>query len=163
MSDWSDIIQKCVFCGDYFDKEATVCPKCGRAMVKLSWKEDIAKPSEIAVSTLEALFIARLRQLAPDLAPYEREYRFDDKRQWRFDFAWPEQCCAVEIDGQEWTIGGHTSGTGMIRDREKQNAAVLQGWRILRFTSTQLKDNPQYCIDCVRDLLEMAVTKGYRP
>jgi very-short-patch-repair endonuclease len=65
---------------------------------------------------------------------YEREYRFDDKRRWRFDFAFPDKRLAVEIDGGTWVRGRHQRPEGYERDCEKLNAAALAGWRVLRFT-----------------------------
>jgi hypothetical protein len=35
----------------------------------------------------------------------EREYRFDAKRRWRFDFCWPEQRLASEVEGGTWSGG----------------------------------------------------------
>ena len=66
------------------------------------------------------------------------EFRFSPPRRWRFDYAWPMQRIAVEIDGGAWTQGRHTRGAGFIADMEKQNAAALAGWRILRYTPEQL-------------------------
>ena len=55
--------------------------------------------------------------------PPEREYRFHPIRRWRFDFAWPDQLIAVEVDGNAWhTKGGGRHGTD--KDREKINAAA---------------------------------------
>ena len=62
----------------------------------------------------------------------EREYRFDSRRKWRFDFAWPRVKVAVEIDGRGY---GHQSYVGVDEDAEKQNAAIELGWIVLRFTS----------------------------
>ena len=55
-------------------------------------------------------------------------------RRWRFDAAWPGVKVALEIDGGTWMAsrGGHTSGKGLKKDREKANAAALRGWRVLR-------------------------------
>lgn len=65
------------------------------------------------------------------------EYRFYDKRRWRFDFAIPSRKIAIEIEGGVWTNGRHTRGKGYIGDMEKYNFAALLGWRILRFTPQQ--------------------------
>ena len=67
------------------------------------------------------------------------QYRFDPIRRWRFDFAWPDHRLAVEIDGGVYTGGRHVRGSGYTRDCEKLNAAVLAGWRVLRFVSHQVK------------------------
>lgn len=65
------------------------------------------------------------------------EYRFHEKRRWRFDFAIPSKKIAVEIEGGVWTNGRHTRGRGYVGDMEKYNSAALLGWRILRFTPQQ--------------------------
>ncbi len=41
--------------------------------------------------------------------PFEREYRFDPHRLWRFDFAMPDQKLAIECEGAVWSNGRHTS------------------------------------------------------
>jgi very-short-patch-repair endonuclease len=74
------------------------------------------------------------------LPPHEREYRFAPPRRWRFDFAWPERKVAVEVDGGTWTGGRHTSGSGFAADLEKLNAAVTLGWRVLRYTTTMIRE-----------------------
>mgnify|MGYP002624683851 CR=1 FL=1 len=67
--------------------------------------------------------------------PYETEYKFDFNRQWRLDFAWPSIKLGVEIDGFGY---GHQAQQNIASSHEKQNAAVEQGWKVLRYTSTQL-------------------------
>lgn len=80
-----------------------------------------------------------------------REYRFCTTRRWRFDFAWPEQKVAVEVDGGTWGASSrHTSGAGYERDCIKLNAAVLDGWAVLRFTTTMIHDG---AIDQITELL----------
>ena len=68
------------------------------------------------------------------------EYRFHPVRKWRFDFAFPEQKVAVEIEGG--TFGKcksrHTTGTGYEKDCEKYNTAILNGWRVFRFTGRMI-------------------------
>ena len=80
----------------------------------------------------EELLASEMR--AADLPVPEREHRFDEKRRWRFDFAWPDFKVAAEVDGGIWSGGRHTTGRGFTRDCEKLNAATLQGWRVYRFT-----------------------------
>lgn len=77
-------------------------------------------------------------------APYglpspEVEYKFHPTRKWRFDFAWPSQKIAVEIEGGIWTGGRHTRGLGFLKDMEKYNAAGALGFRIFRFTPQELR------------------------
>jgi very-short-patch-repair endonuclease len=73
---------------------------------------------------------ACLRAGLPQPVP---ELRFHPTRGWRFDFAWPESRVALEVDGAiGW--GRHTRPGGWHKDTEKLNAAVAQGWRVLRCT-----------------------------
>lgn len=70
----------------------------------------------------------------------EVEWKFDDSRAWRFDFAWPDMHppLAVEIEGGVFSGGRHVRGVGYSRDLEKYNAAALAGWTVLRFTTRQV-------------------------
>ena len=99
-------------------------------------------------STLESKFISlwERRHLLgePDwvaeLPEPEREVKFHPVRKWRFDFAWPAYRVAVEIDGGTWVgAKSHASGPGIEADKDKHNAAVERGWRLLRFTSPDLR------------------------
>lgn len=74
----------------------------------------------------------------------DREYKFLESRRFRFDFAWPEEKIAVEIEGGIWSGGRHTRGKGYQKDMEKYNLAVLEGWRVLRFTPDQINKNETY-------------------
>jgi len=40
---------------------------------------------------------------------------------------------AIEAEGGVWTGGRHTRGGGYTKDAEKYNAAVVLGWRVLRY------------------------------
>jgi len=91
-----------------------------------------------APSKLEERFARDLRALKV-LEP-QREYRFAPPRMWRIDFAWPDRKVAVEIEGGVWTNGRHTRGSGFVADCEKYNAAVLAGWKVLRFTEGSVLD-----------------------
>ena len=65
----------------------------------------------------------------------EREYEFDPDRRWRFDFAWPAQKVAVEIEGGARSGGRHVRGQGFVEDAEKHLAALAAGWRVVRVPS----------------------------
>lgn len=78
------------------------------------------------------------------------EARFHPKRKWRFDWAWPEQRIALEVEGGLFGTGekcsacGQRSGgahgaiKGRKRDLEKYNEAAALGWRVLRCTPEDL-------------------------
>jgi len=66
------------------------------------------------------------------LPSVETEFKFHPERRWRFDFAWPYFKLALEVDGGIWIRGGHNRGAQMLKTWEKENTAVVMGWRILR-------------------------------
>jgi very-short-patch-repair endonuclease len=69
------------------------------------------------------------------------EFRFHPKRKWRFDYAWISHKIALEVEGGAWTRGRHTRGAGFLKDCEKYNMAGKMGWRIFRFTPTQVSND----------------------
>jgi hypothetical protein len=85
-----------------------------------------------------------LRLCLADGLPYPvLEYQFHDTRKWRFDYAWPSCKVAVEREGGLWADDdagkrAHAMPLAILRDMEKGNAAVLLGWRVLRYTPEQL-------------------------
>lgn len=98
----------------------------------------VTKPPR-AGSRAEAEMALLIRAL--QLPAVEREFKFHETRRWRFDFAWPANKVAVEVDGVLWgsAVGRHQRKEGFENDCEKLNAAVLAGWRVFRFTPTQIK------------------------
>jgi very-short-patch-repair endonuclease len=76
-----------------------------------------------------------------------REHRFHPTRAWRFDFAWPSQKLAVEVDGRR-----HRTCAGQRSDSEKLNEATRMGWRVLRFPSSDWRKAPEWAalaIECL--------------
>lgn len=74
----------------------------------------------------------------------EAEHKFHPTRKWKFDFAFVHHKIAVEIEGGVWTGGRHTRGSGFVKDMEKYNAATELGWRILRYTPSDLGKSATY-------------------
>lgn len=83
------------------------------------------------------------------LPPCVAEHKFHPTRKWRFDFAWVDAQVALEVDGGVWTRGAHGRGSGIVRDIEKGNAAVMLGWRVLRVQPREL---------CMAETVEMIRT-----
>jgi very-short-patch-repair endonuclease len=92
--------------------------------------------SVVVEDVMRDLFQKRVKtQLGVDL---ETEYRFHEKRKWRFDYALVEQRIAIEVEGGVWTGGRHTRGAGFLKDVEKYNEAAVRGWMVIRVTPDQL-------------------------
>ena len=66
---------------------------------------------------------------------YKREYAFHGERHWKLDFAFLNAKLAVEIEGGIGLIGRHQRPEGFIEDMYKYNALVMDGWRLLRFST----------------------------
>ncbi len=71
--------------------------------------------------------------------PFQREFRFAPPRKWRADFIISLRLL-VEVDGGSWTGGRHTSGAGFEKDCEKQSAAAIAGYRVIRVTPAMVED-----------------------
>jgi Transcriptional regulator, AbiEi antitoxin/Protein of unknown function (DUF559) len=67
----------------------------------------------------------------------------------RFDAAYRDHRLAIEWDSIRW----HTQLDAFQRDRERDRAAQLHGWRVLRFTWFDVKERPDHVIATVRTAL----------
>jgi very-short-patch-repair endonuclease len=89
----------------------------------------------------EALFAFQLQ--ASGAPQWERQYRFAHElgREWRWDFAWPGLKLAVEIQGGIWKKGGgaHSHPTDILRNMAKHNDGAKLGWRLLQFSTDEVK------------------------
>ena len=103
---------------------------------------EIAKPSRAARRPREPSpgEEAVCAQLTAHGVAFEREFRFDPERRWRFDVALPPQLIAVEIEGGIWSGGRHTRPRGYLADLEKYNRAAELHWRVLRFSTAHALD-----------------------
>lgn len=74
----------------------------------------------------------KLTKLIEDFVP---EHRFDEVRQFRFDWAIPSLMLAIEYEGVFSKKSRHTTVNGFSEDCVKYNLAVCSGWRVLRYTA----------------------------
>ena len=70
-------------------------------------------------------------------------------RRYSIDVAFPAQRVAVEVDGYRY----HSSADAFQSDRTRQNRLSGAGWRVLRFTWSDLADRPEYVIGAITSLL----------
>ena len=103
------------------------------------------------MSVLESALALQIRGV--QLPEPEREFRFHPVRKWRFDFAWPAQMLAVEIEGGVFVTGRHSRGLGMLADMEKSATAMMMGWRVLRVGGKHVKSGA--ALGWIAALLEM--------
>jgi very-short-patch-repair endonuclease len=126
-------------------------------------------------STLENTLLEKITEAGVEQPV--REHRFHPKRAWRFDFAYPRQMVAIEVEGGTYGkpvichrcktpvrrfVGGrsyfvretgrHNSAIGFEKDAEKYNTAAVMGWTVLRFTRNMIKKGG--AVEVIRDALE---------
>ena len=107
----------------------------------------------MTTSDKAAAFAFAMRVYAQDaMHGYQTEYLFHPTRKWRFDYAWPTERVAVEIDGGQWVANGGRHNRDS--DREKLNQAAAQGWRVLRFSTQQVDRDPGGCVELLRRALQ---------
>ncbi len=123
-------------------------------MGKKTPKRSTAKGSSNACrSDLEEQFLAMLESLGGSLSKGVRtNYIPYDDAKFEIDFAWPEILVAVEIDGGTFTRGKHTRGTGYDIDCQKRNRLTSDGWRVLVFTTTDLKKRSRIVLPLLRTI-----------
>jgi hypothetical protein len=103
-------------------------------------------------SLLEDKFLAAWVENFPQWEIPKRQWRFHKTRKWLFDFAWPDQKIAVEIQGGSFVRGAHNRGGGQAKDCEKWREAARLYWFILPFNTSDMKD-PAFCAEVVAEIL----------
>lgn len=78
----------------------------------------------------------------------QRQYCLAGTR-YRLDYAWPAARVLVEVDGYE----SHAGLGAFCHDRERQNALVLAGWTVLRFTWDDVRRRPAHVAEQIRRAL----------
>ena len=93
-------------------------------------------------STLEVRLLEIIRQHG--IKPPERRHQVTIAgKNYRLDAAYPDEMLAIEGDG----FGVHSERQRFETDREPQNALVLAGWRPLRFTWRQIRQQSSHVAD----------------
>ena len=77
-----------------------------------------------------------------------------DGQRRRIDFAYPELRLAIEVDGWEH----HLQFDQWQDDHVRQNDLVNRGWVVIRFTWTQVVEDPGYVADVIARALRRATS-----
>jgi very-short-patch-repair endonuclease len=104
---------------------------------------------------LEQRFLEAWGRLFRTLPRPVMQHKFHPSRKWRWDFCWPEEKLAVEIQGGSFVAGGHNRAPQQQKDYEKQRAAVALGWRVLPYNTIDMKD-PEAVVSEVAQILTNA-------
>ena len=104
-------------------------------------------------SELEERFFALCR--APGLPLPERQVHInphDGEPPLRVDFVWRAQKLIVETDGGRY----HRTRRAFESDRRKDQRLTLAGWRVLRITWRQLRDEPERIVTLIAEALRLS-------
>jgi very-short-patch-repair endonuclease len=105
----------------------------------------LAAAADRTASDAERKAIALLRDAR--LTGWRAHYVVDG---YELDLAFPARRLAIEVDGWAW----HHDAVTFRRDRQRQNALVLAGWTVLRFTWHDLTERPGQVVAEIRAGLE---------
>jgi very-short-patch-repair endonuclease len=89
---------------------------------------------------------------------FTREFVFDGTRKWRADFAFVDARILVEVDGGTHLARSSHGRGGYEKDRRRDMAAALLGWRVVRVTPGMVKDHS--AATGIRELVEKSLTAG---
>ena len=74
------------------------------------------------------------------ITDFVTEYKFDDVRRFRFDWAVIDLKIGIEYEGIISEKSRHTTIEGFTNDCTKYNLAIQNGWRVLRYTAGNYKN-----------------------
>lgn len=99
------------------------------------------------LATLQARYpgVPDEKLVAREYVPRAKDLVTGRCKLWRADFAWPALRFYVETDGFHGSgrsrLGGHRTWSGFHRDRAKDRALALAGWRCFRFGPADFKED----------------------
>lgn len=72
------------------------------------------------------------------------------------DFAIPPRRLVIELDGHEW----HSTVEQRTRDAKRGRGLLLAGWRVVRFTGTEIRRGVHRCVDELLEIIDSLASKG---
>lgn len=118
----------------------------GRAGVRTI---DRLLPDTGGETMLERRFLRLVRRHALPRPTTQRVIRDRRRHVARVDFVYDERALVVEVTGRK----GHVSDTERARDAQRRNELQDLGYRVIEYTSTDIRDRHGYVIDTLRDRL----------
>lgn len=133
----------CIECGTPYVKQASLASRtryCSRSCRAL-WRNRVAHTAR--PTSIETALRAALQAIGIEATPEYRAGRF------LIDLALPEWKVAVEADGDYW----HALPNIKASDARKDAYLTGAGWRVVRFTETQINADAAACAAAVAALL----------
>ena len=114
-------------------------------------------------SYLEASFLLWLRQHR--IPEPQQQFRFNQTRRWKFDFAWTASKFAVEVEGMGRKDGGpssHRTRAGFLKDCAKYESAMRLGWTVYRVPGPWIANSKRH-IWRAETLETIKIMLGFKP
>lgn len=93
-------------------------------------------------SPIEAAFWRAYIEGQPrELTGLKPQHEVFDGR-YRLDFALPDKKIGIELDGYAW----HSDRKTFTKDRARQRELELDGWRLIRFSGSEINASPEGCV-----------------
>ncbi|MEV7076675.1 DUF559 domain-containing protein [Streptomyces sp. NPDC093990] len=89
----------------------------------------------------EAFWRAHQEAKLPELRGLKAQHPVFGGR-YRVDFALPDDKICIELDGHAY----HSSPEAFTRDRARHRELELDGWRLIRFSGSEINKNPAGCL-----------------
>jgi very-short-patch-repair endonuclease/endogenous inhibitor of DNA gyrase (YacG/DUF329 family) len=129
------------------------CEECGKTFIhwkSVSYRKRFCSRSCVATWTGRHRHILRPTSIETALAAAFATHGIEVVREYRFgffclDFAIPDRKIAIEADGDYW----HSIAKQVFADARKDATLKAAGWRIFRFTETQINASPEQCAEQV--------------
>jgi very-short-patch-repair endonuclease len=135
----------CEVCGAQNRTDQHFCINCGselRIELVKSTNEDLL--IEKCESPIEKQFFKVARKFIPDIKPQEWVGKY------RVDFLINDKKVVVELDGHEY----HKTKNQRTGDAERQRYLQKNGYKVVRFTGTEIHKDVGGCVTEVMELLE---------
>lgn len=141
--------EECRGCKWVGSKVCQHCPYAGSSLVPYA----APKPQTHANKYKQMIDLVLLSQ---NLV-VEKEYQFDQKRKWRFDYAiGPDsEKIAIEYEGLNFTSGsasGHQTIKGVVNGNEKYSRAAIMGWCVILVDAVSVRSGLAYTL--IKDAIE---------
>ena len=114
--------------------------------------EDVAPGSGVPESVMEERMLALLSEGGLPMPTLQMPLPWRSPTKGRVDFAYEDARVIVECDGRRW----HTTMEAFESDRRRDNLAQLNGWRVLRFTWSDLTETPARVLYQIAQALRLA-------
>lgn len=75
---------------------------------------------------------------------------------YRVDFAIPDNKYYIELDGHDF----HSSKEQRAYDAKRDRYLLSNGWKVIRFTGSEINADPSSCVDEIKTILKGAKTSG---